>query len=67
LALVNPAIYSHKAWRGRIRAGVGTAASLSPEQVKQFDRELAQLLKIRFPDDPLATPHCVFAVICQPP
>jgi SAM-dependent methyltransferase len=60
-----PAIYSHQAWRGRIRASAGVAASLPPEQVEQFDHELAQLLKTHFPDDPLATPHRVFAVICQ--
>jgi SAM-dependent methyltransferase len=57
----------HEGWRGRIRASAGVAASLPPEQVKQFDRELAHLLQTRFPDDPLATPHRVFAVICQSP
>ncbi len=62
-----PAIYTHQAWRGRIRASAGIAASLPPEQVEQFDRELAELLKTQFPEDPLATPHRVFAVICQLP
>jgi SAM-dependent methyltransferase len=62
-----PAIYSHEAWRGRIRASAGVAASLPPEQVEQFDRELAHLLQTQFPNDPLATPHRVFAVICQSP
>ncbi|MBN1219793.1 MAG: class I SAM-dependent methyltransferase [Anaerolineae bacterium] len=62
-----PAIYSHTAWRGRIRASAGVAASLPPEQVAQFDCELEHLLRQRFPDDPLVTPHRVFAVICRSP
>ncbi|MBN1991738.1 MAG: class I SAM-dependent methyltransferase [Anaerolineae bacterium] len=62
-----PAIYTHQAWRGRIRASAGVAASLPPAQVAQFDQELEQLLKEQFPDDPLATPHRVFAVICTAP
>jgi SAM-dependent methyltransferase len=62
-----PAIYSHEAWRGRIRASAGVAASLPPKQVEEFDRELAHLLQDQFPNDPLATPHRVFAVICQSP
>lgn len=62
-----PVPYSHEAWRGRIRASAGVAASLAPEQVEQFDADLAQLLKTHFPDDPLAVPHRVFALICQVP
>jgi len=62
-----PASYSHEAWRGRIRASAGVAASLPPDKVAQFDTDLAQLLVAQFPDDPLAVPHRVFAVICQSP
>ena len=60
-----PAIYSREAWRGRIRASAGIAASLPPEQVEAFDRELADLLAERFPEDPLTTPHRVFALVCR--
>ena len=60
-------IYSHEAWRGRIRASAGIAASLPPEQVAQFDTELARVLSEKFPTDPLLVPHRVFAVVCQPP
>jgi len=56
--------YSHEAWRGRIRASAGVAASLPPEQVARFDAELWDLLKERFPREPLEVPHRVFAVIC---
>jgi SAM-dependent methyltransferase len=59
--------YSHEAWRGRIRASAGVAASLPPEQVARFDAELLELLNGQFPDDPLEVPHRVFAVICTGP
>jgi SAM-dependent methyltransferase len=54
--------YSHEAWLGRIRASAGVAASLPPEAVAQFDVEHRELLKQRFPEDPLQIPHRVFAV-----
>ncbi|NOX61408.1 MAG: class I SAM-dependent methyltransferase [Chloroflexi bacterium] len=59
--------YSHEAWRGRIRASAGVAASLPPEAVAAFDMELGQLLSQRFPSDPLTVPHRVFAVVCRKP
>lgn len=62
-----PAIYTHEAWRGRIRASAGVAAVLPPQQVAQFDTELAHLLSERFPANPLSVPHRVFAVICRTP
>jgi SAM-dependent methyltransferase len=55
--------YSHEAWRGRIRASAGIAASLSEERVAAFDDEHAALLEARFPAEPLRTPHRVFALI----
>lgn len=59
--------YTHEAWRGRMRAHAGVAASLSPEQVAQFNADLQRLLQERFPADPLAVHHRVFALICQAP
>lgn len=59
--------YTHEAWRGRIRASAGVAASLSPEKVTRFDAELEQLLRERFPTDPLAVHHRAFALVCQSP
>lgn len=55
--------YSHEAWRGRIRASAGVGASLPPEKVERFDRELAAMLAARFPEDPLKVLHRVFAAI----
>lgn len=59
--------YTHEAWRGRIRASAGIAASLSSEQVALFDTDLQQLLQEKFPTNPLAVHHRVFALVCQKP
>lgn len=59
--------YSHEAWRGRIRASAGVAASLTSEQVAQFDGDLQNLLLDRFPAEPLSAHHRVFAVTCRVP
>ena len=59
--------YTHEAWRGRIRASAGVAASLSSELVARFDTDLQKLLLGRFPSDPLAVHHRVFAVVCRSP
>ena len=59
------AVYTHEAWRGRIRASAGVAASLPPEQVSRFDADLAALLASRFPEDPLVVPHRVWSVMAR--
>jgi hypothetical protein len=56
--------YTHEAWRGRIRASAGIAASLPPEQVAAFDRAHHRMLEEHFTADPLGIPHRVFAVVC---
>lgn len=60
-------LYTHEAWRGRIRASAGIAASLGPDQVQNFDEDLERLLRDRYPEDPLQVPHRVFAVVCKTP
>jgi len=55
--------YTHDAWRGRIRASAGVGASLSVEKVAAFDTELARLLRERFPAQPMAVLHRVWAAI----
>lgn len=59
--------YRHEAWRGRIRASAGVAASLPPEEVARFEADLQRLLAERFAADPLQVPHRVFAVVCRAP
>jgi len=51
------ATYSRAAWRGRIRASAGVAASLAPAAVERFDRDLDDLLRAEFPAEPLEIPH----------
>ena len=55
--------YSHEAWRGRIRASAGVAASLNADAVARFDAEHAALLAERFAVQPLRVPHRVFALL----
>jgi hypothetical protein len=55
--------YGHDAWRGRIRASAGVAASLPSEAVHRFDAELRALLSRDFPGEPLLVPHRVWAAI----
>jgi SAM-dependent methyltransferase len=57
--------YTHEAWRGRMRASSGIAASLTPDRVAAFDADLAALLRERYPADPLTIPHRVFAVVAR--
>ncbi|MEQ8898233.1 MAG: methyltransferase domain-containing protein [Roseovarius sp.] len=54
--------YSHAAWRGRIRASAGIAASLPKGAVAEFDSALAGLLAREFPEEPLQVPHRVWLV-----
>jgi len=60
-------LYSHDAWRGRIRACSGVGAYLPPETVATFDTELAELLARDFPADPLVIQHRVFILSCRKP
>jgi SAM-dependent methyltransferase len=60
-------LYSHEAWRGRIRASAGVAASLPADAVGRFDEALRQVLVQEFPAQPLHVPHRVFAVISRAP
>ncbi len=56
-------VYSHEAWRGRIRASAGVGASLDEPEIEKFDKEHQQMLSEKFPDDPLNVPHRVFVVM----
>ena len=55
-------VYTHEAWRGRIRASAGVGASLSPEKVAEFDAKHAALLSRAFAVDPMNVPHRCWAV-----
>ena len=57
--------YSHEAWRGRIRASAGVAASLPADAVGAFDDELAVLLDQDYPEEPLDIHHRVWALVAR--
>lgn len=57
--------YSHEAWCGRIRASAGVSASLGRAAVDAFDHEHAELLRTQFPQEPLAVPHRVLAIVAR--
>jgi SAM-dependent methyltransferase len=59
--------YSHRDWRGRIRASAGVGASLAPAAVERFDAELGALLAARHPAEPMAVPHCVWVLSAVAP
>ncbi len=59
--------YTPEAWRGRVRASSGVAASVSPRRVQVIDRALARLLAEEFPASTLVVPHRVFAVVARRP
>lgn len=59
--------YSHSGWRGRIRASQGVGAMLSPEQVRAFDGELAEMLRVQFPEEPMRILHRVWVAYGRRP
>ena len=60
-------LFSHEAWRGRMRSCNGVGASLPKPAVDEFDTALARLLAERFPDEPLPVPHRMWALIARTP
>ena len=59
--------YSHEAWIGRVRASAPIAGTLDSTGVTACSNELAAMLHSRFPHDPLAVPHRVWAVTAHAP
>jgi SAM-dependent methyltransferase len=59
-------VYTHEAWRGRIRASAGVGATMPPETLARFDRAHAELLAARYPD-PVPVAHRVFIVFAEAP
>ncbi len=58
---VEPVVFTHAGWRGRIRACNGVGAALESEAVEAFDRDLEAMLATEFPGE-LVIPHRVFVV-----
>ena len=60
-------LYSHAAWRGRIRASAPIGGSMSTEEVTAFDEKHAAMLARNFPEDPLICLHRCWAAIARKP
>jgi ubiquinone/menaquinone biosynthesis C-methylase UbiE len=63
----HPQPFTHEAWRGRMRTCNGVGASLGPDVVAGFDRDLAVLLRDRFPSEPIGVAHRVWVVTARRP
>ncbi len=59
--------YSRAAWCGRVRASARVGPAMDQEILACFDAELAAELHRRFPEDPLAVDHRIFALILEKP
>jgi SAM-dependent methyltransferase len=59
--------YTHEAWVGRVRASAPISGTLAEQRVREFSDELTAVLRERFPADPLAIPHRLWAVTAQRP
>lgn len=57
--------FTHETWRGRMRTCNGVGATLPDEAVAAFDADLAQLLRDRFPEEPLRIPHRIWALAAR--
>jgi len=59
--------YTPEGWRGRARASAGISASLPPDRVEAFDRDLAAAIAERFPGRSVSVHHRVFSLLARPP
>ena len=53
-------LFTHEAWRGRIRTCNGVGSALESDQAERFDADLADMLDREFPTT-LSIPHRIFA------
>jgi len=61
------ALYSHNSWLGLVRQNAGIKTILDERKIAQFDEELAQFLKTKYPSEYLEVPHRLFAVVATRP
>ncbi|HEU5024216.1 MAG TPA: class I SAM-dependent methyltransferase [Spirillospora sp.] len=59
--------FTHRAWRGRMRSASGIGATLPPDRIAAFDADLAELLRVRFPQEPLQITHRIDALVARRP
>lgn len=59
--------YTKESWRGRVRASAGVGASLDPDGVEAFDRELDEALNRFSSVESLPVPHVVYVAVGTTP
>ena len=59
--------YSHEGWVGRVRASAPVSGTLDDEGVQRCSQELEEMVRERFPAEPLAVPHRVWALTARAP
>lgn len=59
--------FTHSAWRGRMRTCNGVGGSLASDAVARFDAELADMLRERYPREPVLVTHRVWLVLARRP
>jgi len=62
-----PLSFDHESWRGRVRTHGFAGASQSSSRVARLDAELEEVLREKFPDQPVSVPHRVFVVVGEAP
>jgi SAM-dependent methyltransferase len=60
-------LFTHESWRGRMRTCNGVGASLAPDKVEAFDRDLAALLARDYRREPMPVWHRVWVVLAPKP
>lgn len=60
-----PLLYSHEGWIGRMRANGRVGPAMGAATVARWEAEMRLRLAERFPDEPLAVPHRVFALLAR--
>jgi ubiquinone/menaquinone biosynthesis C-methylase UbiE len=60
---VAPLPYTHEGWRGRVRASQGVGPVMDAQTLERFDREMTEMLRRDFPQEPMAVPHRIFSMV----
>ncbi len=71
--------FTHEGWRGRMRTCNGIhptgihhfildkVGQVTEDMVKQFDQQVAEMLKTKYPEEPLKVWHRIWTVVVRNP
>ncbi len=60
---IEPILYSHEDWCGRVRASQGIGPVLDASALERFSRSLRDMLQSEFPQDPYPVDHRIEAIV----